>query len=77
MTYEQAVEIVKNFGNGSVTLGMQWMKMEIEVIDDDGCPLWLTDAQADAYYLIKRENSKHEHHAFRLVCSNELSKLFV
>ena len=58
MTYEQAVQIVKSFGNGSVTLGMQWMKMEVEVIDDDGCPLWLTDAQADAYYLIKRENSK-------------------
>jgi len=58
MTYEQAVEIVKSFGQGSVTLGMQWMKMEVQVVDDDGCPLWLTDRQADAYYLIKRENSK-------------------
>ena len=58
MTYEQAVEIVKSFGKGSVTLGMQWMKMEVQVVDDDGCPLWLTDRQADSYYLIERENSK-------------------
>lgn len=77
MTLEHATMIVKTFGKGSVTLGMQWMKMEIDVVDENGNPLWLTKAQVEAYYLIKHKNPKHEHHSFRLVCSNELSKLFV
>ena len=60
MTYDHASYIVKNFGEGSLLRGLQWMKMEHapERLDDDGYPFWLTDAQVQAYRIVMAEMKK-------------------
>jgi hypothetical protein len=54
MTYDQAVVVMRAFGEGNMLRGLKWMGMEMEVIDQDGNPMYLTDAQVDAWYVIKR-----------------------